>query len=548
MSIRGNIAEAALADVVQLLALGRRTGRLTAARDGELGTLWFVDGAVAHATLAHRRDALGALLVRRGLLDDADLRAALVEQAAEPDTPLGVLLVRRGCVPRGALLARLEEQTAEAAYELLGWTRGTFSFDSDVASLPSELTPRLDVGSLLLEAARRADDEVLIATEVPGRTSTFAPVAAAGAPNAARDEVAERVIALLDGARDVRAVADAAGLAPYHVSRALFALVREGRVRRVPSRAAVDVPAHLAVARADEHLNLGIAFARAGLLDDALRELRRVLEFLPGDVGARGHLGAVALRAGRLDEAVAVLGEAATMPGVSGAALHALGLARHRLGQLELAHEAYAHAARLGLEHDPRHLTARAALALDRREWEVARELLERARAHWTAPPAVWYHYALLAALYVRDARGAATLAREGRAAHPRAAALLANRAAHRAQTRRPEHLAGALADVMGALAERSDLAPAQRLLGELQYRAGRFDRAREAYEAATRLAPDASADAWARLGTLALRAGDGERARRAWERACSLQPEHPTARANLDALRRSGAAAPAAL
>ena len=52
-----------------------------------------------------------------------------------------------------------------------------------------------------------------------------------------------------------------------------------------------------------------------------------------------------------------------------------------------------------------------------------------------------------------------------------------------------------------------------------------------------------ASATAWARLGSLALRAGDREAARRAWERACSLQPDHPTARANLDALGRSGAA-----
>ncbi len=553
MALRGNLAEAALPDVVQLLALGRRTGRLSVARDGELGTLSFVDGAVAHAALAHRRDPLGGALVRAGLLPDSELRAALVAQAAEPDSPLGLLLVRRGAVPHAALLALLRTQSAEAAYELLGWTRGTFSFDSDVPPFAAELAVQLDVGSLLLESARRADEGVLIATEVPGVGSVFATVprgerwSASPAVDVAADEIG-RVTALLDGQRDVQSVADASGLSTYAVSRAIYALVRDGRARRVATDASV-APLRLAGARADEHLNLGIAFARAGLLDEALRELRRVLELRPTDATARAHLGAAALRAGRVDEAAAVLGEAAATPGASAATVHAFGVTLHRLGQFELAHEAYARAARLGLGDDPRHLTARGALALDRRDWVAARHLLDRARAHWPQPAAVWYHYAVLAALGVRDIDGASALAREGVAAHPRAAALLANDAALRAGgagARVEGRGAGEpLGGVMQALAERPDLAPAQRLLGDLLYRAGQFDRARNAYAAATRLAPDGSSTAWARLGTLALRAGDRDAARHAWQRACNLRPDHPTARANLEALGRSGADVP---
>ena len=543
--IRGNIAEAALADVVQLLALGRRSGRLSVARDGELGTVYFVDGYVAHAALAHRRDPLGAVLVRAGLLDDADLRAALVEQAAEPETPLGVLLVRRGCVPRDVLVAQITTQTAEAAYDLLGWTRGTFSFDVAAAPVAAELTPRLDVGSLLLESARRADEGVLIATDVPGETSTFVLVPCVGAP-ALADEQA-RVAALLDGARDVRAVADAAALSTYQVSRVLHTLVRAGRARRVASSSSDVVTTRLAGTRADEHLNLGVAFARAGLLDEALRELRRVLELRPSDVSARAHLGGVALRAGRCDEAAAVLGEAAALPGVTAAAVHALGVARHQLGQLALADEAYARAARLGMQDEPRHLIARAALALDRADWQGARAYLMHARSRCPEPPAVWYHYAVLGAMALGERAGAAALAREGVAAHPRSAVLLANAAALRAMSPSGSDVPSALDDVAAALAERPELAPAHRLHGDLQYRQGRFDRARKAYLEATRLAPEASAVAWARLGSLALRAGDRDAARHAWERACSLQPDHPTARANLSALGRSGAHAPTA-
>ncbi len=550
MAIRGNIADAALADVVQLLALGRRTGRLSAARDGELGTLWFVDGHVAHARLAHRRDPLGAALVRAGAIDDADLRAALVEQAAEPDTPLGFLLLRRGCVPSDALRAHVTAVAEEAAYELLGWCRGTFSFDVDVAPVAEPLRLRLDVGSLLLESARRADEGVLIATEVPGLSSVFARVPGDPGPQLglAEDSTNEaaRVASVLDGRMDVEGVADATGLSTFHAARAICQLVKRGHARRVASPATdAESPRHTGP-RADEHLNLGVAFARSGLLDEAMRELRRALEFRPTDARARGHLGAVALRAGRIEEAAAVLGEAAALPGVSAGAVHALGVARHRLGQLELADAAYARAAGMGLADDPRHLTARAALALDRRAWGNARQWVERARIRWAdVPPAIWYHYAVLAALGVGDEQGAATLLREGRAAHPRAAALLANSAALAAEGRQPAgSRVAALADVMGALAECEHMAPARRLLADLYYRESRFDDARRAYAAATELAPDASSTAWARLGSLAFRAGDTASAAHAWERACSLHPDHPTARANLAALRRTEAAA----
>ena len=550
MAIRGHVAEAALADLIQMLALGRRTGRLSVARDGELGTVYFTDGAVTQATLAHRRDPLGAALVRAGVLDDADLRAALAEQTLTPETPLGVLLVRRGAVPRATVLAQLTSQSAEAVYELLGWREGTFSFDVDVASATAELAVDLDVGGVLLEAARRADEAVLFATEVPGPSSTFVRVPPAGAADSAdgprlgddealgesEDAGVAAIASLLDAPRDVRTLEEHTGLSTHHVVRALYRLVRAGRVRRVAA-GATEQATRSAAARADEHLNLGVAFARAGLLTDALRELRRALELRPSDAVTCAQLGAVALRTDRIDEAAAVLGQAAEAPGATADVLHALGLVRHRLGQLALADAAFARAGALGLENDPRHLTARCALALDLGEWAAAWEYADRARRHWTAPPAVWYHYAVLAAWGVEDLGRATALIEEGLRAYPRAPVLLANAAAHAVETGNESDATRALPRVTAALAERPTLASAQRVLGELQHRAGQFEAARAAYKAAVRLAPDASAMAWARLGSLALRAGDRREARAAWERACSLQPDHPTARANLRAL-----------
>ncbi|MDF1506059.1 DUF4388 domain-containing protein, partial [Roseisolibacter sp. H3M3-2] len=363
MAIRGSLSEAGLSDVLQLLALGQKTGCLSVARPGDFGSIFFERGRVVSASLVNRRDRLGQSLVRVGAVDEADVRAALAEQAGEPGTRLGEVLLRRGAIDQATLDRHVREHVEDAVYTLLAWTEGTFSFEADVRADPRDRLLALDPGALLLEGARRADELTLIATEVQGSDAVFAGVAAPVDPATLTPEQ-QRVLPLLDGRRDIARLADDAGLGEFEVARALFDLLRRGLARRIGR--SVPAEASNAPARLDEHRNLGRAFARAGMLDIAAREFRRVLELHPSDVDARLQLGLLALRERRWSEAAAVLGEASALPAASAAVFHALGLARHRIGALAEAEEAFEEAARREGARDPRLATARAALAVTR--------------------------------------------------------------------------------------------------------------------------------------------------------------------------------------
>src|SRR5690606_4673653 len=84
------------------------------------------------------------------------------------------------------------------------------------------------------------------------------------------------------------------------------------------------------------------------------------------------------------------------------------------------------------------------------------------------------------------------------------------------------------------ALGEDPTIPQTSKNLGDLLYRAGRWEEAEEAYERAASLAPALGDDLHFKLGNLACRRGDLGAAREHWEEALVINPSHALARGNL--------------
>ncbi len=84
------------------------------------------------------------------------------------------------------------------------------------------------------------------------------------------------------------------------------------------------------------------------------------------------------------------------------------------------------------------------------------------------------------------------------------------------------------------ALSEDPTIPQISKNLGDLLYRAGRWEEAEESYDRAAKLAPALGDDVHFKLGNLACRRGAMPLARKHWEQAIALNPDHALARANL--------------
>jgi hypothetical protein len=120
--------------VLQLLSLGQKTGCLALTDRANFGYIFFEQGRICYSSIVNRRDRLGVLLVKNGLISQAVLDSALESQrtaGGDSGRRLGEILVESGAISRQQLEEYIRVQIEEAVYFLFTWTQGSFYFEAD---------------------------------------------------------------------------------------------------------------------------------------------------------------------------------------------------------------------------------------------------------------------------------------------------------------------------------------------------------------------------------------------------------------------------------
>jgi tetratricopeptide (TPR) repeat protein len=534
MAIKGSLKEASLPDVIQLLFLGRRTGCLALADRHNFGTIYLDEGQIVYASIVNRRDRLGDILMRSGRISPEQLQEAIDAQTDDREHKLGEILVGQGRLSRAELEGYMRLQIEEAVYFLFTWTSGTFNFEAGVRPEREDFLVRISPEYLLLEGARRVDEWSLVEKKIPSFDLIFS-VDQQHIGESAHELSPEqkRILPLVDGTRDVHQLIEESGMAEFDVGKALFGLITAGFAHRVGTSTAIKPKVN--DSRVEEHRNLGIAFYKAGMLEEALREFRRVTDLRPSDASAPLFLGLIAIRQARWDEAAQSLRIAADAGVPKAAVLHNLGFALEQLGRLDEAEAAYGDAASRARE-DARVMLGWSIVALKRGDNQVAQGRLARTLELLKDKPvpALWYWTTTLASAGMDDAAGALKAARDGVAAYPDNPVLRNNLAV---LLELSGDLEGAEKMLRAALIEDPALPQVSKNLADILYRNGRYDDAAEAYERAAKLNPELGDDLYFKLGNIAYKRRDHTRARESWAQATALNPGHELARANLEML-----------
>jgi hypothetical protein len=163
--LAGSLEALSMPEVVGLILSGVRTGKLFLAHGGSRRTISFKDGQVVFATSTEPQERLGGLLVRKGLLTEAQLSRAL--EKVGPQVRLGQVLTRDQSLTAAALygaMAELVQDIVLASFEL---GQGAFLFVEAPVGHEDALKLPMRTRDLALEGMKRSEELLHLRAQLP---------------------------------------------------------------------------------------------------------------------------------------------------------------------------------------------------------------------------------------------------------------------------------------------------------------------------------------------------------------------------------------------
>jgi hypothetical protein len=134
--LRGKIEDLPLADILQILRVGGKSGALFLSRsDGPTAIVALRNGHIVQAIATDYYQTLGERLVENGLVPRDILQDALAYMSHFPGMRIGDALVDRSVVTRQQVEDEVQSQMSETIDHLMSWTDADFEFRIGLVSL-----------------------------------------------------------------------------------------------------------------------------------------------------------------------------------------------------------------------------------------------------------------------------------------------------------------------------------------------------------------------------------------------------------------------------
>lgn len=525
MAIKGSLTEATLPDVIQLLSFSLRSGCLSVTDGKNFGNIFIKDGKIIYATLLNRKDRLGDILVRQQVIDESILNSALEEQK-RTNKRIGEILVENGYITKEILERELANQIAETIFTMLTWETGYFNFEADLLPGSDEFLVHLSPQELLLEGARRIDEWRKLEKRLPSFESVLAVKKDYNEIPLTEEEL--KVIQLIDGNRTIDDILKLSEFDFFETCRTIYALISAGIVEK-PEKTEIAKKARGDI---NEYKNLGYAFFKTGMYDEAEREFRKVLEIAQDNAESLMYLGLIELKRNNLEKAEEFLKKAGEIE-KNPAILNNLGYMYNRKGNFDQAQIVLNQA--LGLSPDDPRINCNLAIVFfNRNELEGAQNLFEKViekKPEFITP----YIYLSLIYTKLNDVSKAADFLKKCIDKFPRLAVFKNNLAVIYESLDLPEEAERLYRQAINDEPQNNKIS---RNLADFYYESQILGAAKEFYERI----PEEERD-WEilfKLGNILMRLGDADGALNNWERAKDLNPTNTIIAQNIELLKKS--------
>ncbi|MBI4912360.1 MAG: DUF4388 domain-containing protein [Acidobacteria bacterium] len=273
MGLKGELATMSLEDILQWLAVGKKSGVLELRGVLHTKRVSFIAGKVTSVWSSDPREYLGQYLLAYNRITEAQLREALASQEDENQL-LGRILVSRQLITEAEIRRIVQLKVEEAIFDTFLWEMGSFEFHDGAPPAQKTMLLSLDVTGIVLEGARRMDEWKRIRRSILGNDAVVSAISEAIAEHLPLAPEDADILSRLDGHKTVDQLIIEMRAPEFKVNKLIFDLHEKGMVRIVDGGGKLGDKSSLQLQRARQ-------FVEKQKLREAQAELKSILEGQP---------------------------------------------------------------------------------------------------------------------------------------------------------------------------------------------------------------------------------------------------------------------------
>lgn len=245
MTLKGNLRDFTITQLLNLINLARKTGSLVVETPGEAVMVYFREGKLAYAQNGKEDNSLATILYQAKKINATQHQIIKQRAGNLSDKELGLLLINANYLTQQDILASLQMHFVNIVNRLFTWADGYFRFEVNAAPPEDKITVRVGLENLIIEGARRLREWEQLQDEIPSLDMalkfTERPGTNLRSINLSVEEW--RVVSYVNPKNTMRQIARAAKLDDMQFRRIVYGLLQAGLVEIVrPEGAPVITP------------------------------------------------------------------------------------------------------------------------------------------------------------------------------------------------------------------------------------------------------------------------------------------------------------------
>ena len=230
MSIVGSLATMNVADLLQFLEVGQKSGILRVRHENITKMVYFEKGIIVGSSSNDPKEYFGQFLLHYGKIDETGLKAGM-EKHRQLKVPLGRALVHLGLINDGEMMELLRERALEIIYELFLWEQADFAFE-DNALLPQDLIRiQIKPTSVVMEGIYRVDEWHRYRGRIPSDRIVLGIVPGQSLHEVTVGSQLPKVLWYIKKQLTVGEICYNMHASPFHVYSLLYSLLCEGVIQ-----------------------------------------------------------------------------------------------------------------------------------------------------------------------------------------------------------------------------------------------------------------------------------------------------------------------------